>query len=303
MLRASLVPIAFVFVALRLTPGVAAEPQTAGRGNVSSILRTKAIGRWDLVETRNFRIYTTAGSSAAAGLAADCERLRTQLQEAWCDGARAAWNPKCDIVVHATVAEYVRQLGPGSEHSSGCASLDKNSGRIVRRRIDLRSDAADWRTASLPHELTHVVVADQFPVQQIPRWADEGMAILAEPPSKRRRRYAALQTALQRGHLLRPDEVLTLTAYPGAGRIDAFYGESALLVAELAARKSPAQFVRFVQRAMEVGHARALAECYGIASVAQLEPLWRSQLESLDEPIDFFMSHPVDINEAVRASR
>ena len=38
--------------------------------------------------------------------------------------------------------------------------------------------------SGLPHEVTHVILADLFPQQQIPRWADEGMAVLTEPREK-----------------------------------------------------------------------------------------------------------------------
>ena len=48
-------------------------------------------------------------------------------------------------------------------------------------RTNLRADHPQVLTAILPHEVTHVVLADLFTTQQIPRWADEGMAVLAEP--------------------------------------------------------------------------------------------------------------------------
>jgi hypothetical protein len=37
----------------------------------------------------------------------------------------------------------------------------------------------------LPHEITHVVLADRFNTKPMPRWADEGMAVLTEPVEKK----------------------------------------------------------------------------------------------------------------------
>ena len=59
--------------------------------------------------------------------------------------------------------------------------MGMNAGKIISRRVNLRTDHPTLVQAVLPHEITHVILADFFTEQQIPRWADEGLAVLAEP--------------------------------------------------------------------------------------------------------------------------
>ena len=65
--------------------------------------------------------------------------------------------------------------------SPGFSTMVSNGNRVTAPHTDLRADHPQLLTAILPHEVTHVVLADLFTVQQIPRWADEGIAVLAEP--------------------------------------------------------------------------------------------------------------------------
>ena len=49
---------------------------------------------------------------------------------------------------------------------------------------------------ALPHELTHLILADRFSPRQVPRWSDEGMAVLADPAEKQRLHLRDLRQAL-----------------------------------------------------------------------------------------------------------
>jgi hypothetical protein len=229
-------------------------------------------------ETANFRIWSPATFKEAAKLPTACEELRRHLCETWLDGVGDDWSPKCDVIVHSTVTEYVQVLGAGSEQSSGCATIEVEPGRVTKRRIDLRCDAADCFNCSLPHELTHVVVAERFTHTRLPRWADEGMAILAEPLAKQQRRRAALERSLSRARPFSAAELTGLADYPAAQRRDAFYGQSASLVAYLIERESPAKFLEFVERSSRESPETALSKVYGLATLRELDRHWRSRL-------------------------
>ena len=82
------------------------------------------------------------------------------------------------------------------EDSPGFSTMGMNGGRIIARRVNLRADHPTLLPAVLPHEITHVILADLFPTQQIPRWADEGMAVLSEPADEQQRRAADLDEPL-----------------------------------------------------------------------------------------------------------
>ena len=252
----------------------AGEPTRASQ----PALKTYETQGWLVQESETFRVYCRPGLAVAKRLPAACEALRRQLQETWFGSAGDDWSPRCDIVVHPSVNEYVRELGPGSRQSSGCTSVDIQKGKVTKRRIDLRADADDWMNTALPHELTHVILAEKFTEKQIPRWADEGMAILTEPATRQSERRQSMQRALSRSGRFSAAELTSMQDYPAADRRDAFYGESASLVAFLIERESPARFLEFLQRSQKSGFDQALADVYRIRTAGDLDIQWRPRL-------------------------
>ncbi len=61
--------------------------------------------------------------------------------------------------------------------------------------------------------MTHIVLADVFIAQQIPRWADEGIAVLAEPLTEQRSREAELQEPLESGRIFQVGQLMAMD-YP-----------------------------------------------------------------------------------------
>lgn len=236
------------------------------------------------VATTNFQVCCCGTDVDSEQVARSCEQLRSQLRRVWCASEHdASWTPRCQVVVHSSVSSYARQLGPGCERTSGCASLELDGGRVVLRRIDLRADARGWLTESLPHELTHVVLADRFSEKRIPRWADEGIAILSEPVAKQQLRERTWQDEARSGHQFSPRELFVVDAHPPANRHNAYYSQSASLVRFLIDRDSPEQFLRFVQASQRHGYATALKSTYGIDSVEHLEHLWAARRPAPNE--------------------
>ncbi len=161
----------------------------------------------------------------------------------------------------------------------GSSLIKTDKGHVVSRRIDLRGDVAEPLRAALPHELTHVVLADAFPGDELPRWADEGMAMLADPPEKRAGHERDLTAAITDRKVFRIGELLTKQEYPTAEGRTIFYGESISVVSYFLSRRPPADFVRFMHLAAKQGYDQSLREVYGIQDLAQLEHLWRSQTD------------------------
>ncbi len=96
-------------------------------------------------------------------------------------GKAGVWEPKCYIVLHPTAESYLREVGEG-QMTAGSSLIEFAGNRLVTRRVDLRADHPEGYLGALAHELTHVVIAERFIERQIPRWADEGMAVLADTP-------------------------------------------------------------------------------------------------------------------------
>ncbi len=226
-------------------------------------------------ESDNFRIHSYRNGPHAAELATRVEKMRSELQSVWLTGgADTQWQPRCEIVLHPTRAKYQQAVGGGAQ-TSGSSFIRYHRGRMQTRRIDLLV-FADGTMSALPHELTHVVLADRFKGRQPPRWVDEGVATLADSHEKRRLHHRDCQSALSSGKALRMMEILNLDQFTSAEQVPAFYGQSLVLVRFLASRDDLDTIIDFAETAMDDGYNRALQTHYGIESVATLERQWRT---------------------------
>jgi hypothetical protein len=262
-------------------PSVALTPRASDRG--SSIVVNPSSVDWCqwIVDTPNFRIYWCPPTGDVRSFAAKCERLAAVSRRRWLGKESAQrWSPKCDVVVHRGVAEYVASLGPGGQATSGCATIRLDEGRVVLRRIDLRVDATDWIAESLPHELMHVVLADRFSFRRIPPWADEGIAMLSESPARLNQRLHALRQCTARGSLYTFQDLIRVeTGLQPAAR-DAFYGQSLALVSVLLEWGTRKQVLDFVAASQLDGYDAALRQVYGTRAPNELERQFAERSQS-----------------------
>ena len=142
-----------------------------------------------------------------------------------------------------------------------------------------------------------MLVADYFAGKQLPRWADEGMAILADSEEKRNFHQRDLTMALRQRSAFHAAELLAGTDYPASTRIPAFYGQSASVVAFLCRRDTPAKFLAFVQLSMKNGHETSIKEVYGLRGHAELEQLWRAEFDS---DIEAETIHLASLNRSIK---
>src|SRR5437763_4713779 len=134
--------------------------------------------------SKNFSVRNFHSAHDARQVAEHCERWRAKLQKYWCTEECDCWSPKCEIVVHARSSSYLGAVGKGATQTFGSSLIQFASDKQVSRRvIDFRGDSTHG-LAAVPHEMTHVILADLLDGRQPPRWADEGMAILADSHQK-----------------------------------------------------------------------------------------------------------------------
>lgn len=232
-------------------------------------------GAWFVVETADFQVFGRESYQETKKTAANCMNTRDRLREYWLgEGSREKWAPKCQIVIHANLAGYRQAAGRGSDSTVGVSKIERR-GEKVLRRIDLRGDHPDYLAAALPHEMTHVVLADRFAGNQIPRWTDEGMAVLADPRSKQVLHARDLRDGFARRTTFGVHELATLSTYPAADRWGVFYGQSVSVVAFLVERGGSQRFVDFVESAIANGYDKALRTTYGIPNLRELDRVWR----------------------------
>ena len=262
----------------------AMEPGSTGKGNLprSQPVQDAAVNQagedaagvaWQVYETPNFRVFhQDARLAAAAGDAA--ESVRAAQAKRWTSPAgERPWTPRCELYLYPSGKVFARETKQ-PENSPGFSTMMCNGNRVVARRMNLRADHPLLLTAILPHEATHVVLADLFTEQQIPRWADEGLAVLAEPRAEQAIRAAELQEPLEAGRVFELRKLMAMD-YPDAKEWSLYYAQSVSLTRFLVEQGSPEQFVQFVQNAQRDGTEGALRGTYGIGGFAELQQKWK----------------------------
>jgi hypothetical protein len=263
--------------------------------------------RWRVTETLNFRIYSFGAQPLSPLVAAQCEQLRSDVARRWIDArGLGAWRPKCTLVLHSTRASYQAAAGQMSDCTVACCTINAVGSETTVRRIDVCADDARW-LEYLPHELTHVLLDGRLTAGELPRWADEGMALAADPLDKRTRHAADLQAALRGGRQFRLAELLTLSTYPGTERLGVFYGQGLSLVEFLVQRGGSQKLAEFLGRTARGGYDDALKQVYNIENVAAFESLWLASNASRESPTTSDLAHgyhqpPIRLPSATRTS-
>src|SRR5262249_46303940 len=138
-------------------------------------------------KSANFKV--TAPSARIARLVADAaERARKEQAVAWLGKELPKWDPPWPMT--ATL----------SQGSGGAGSFDC-SGAGVDRRIRVEGALDRLLADVVPHEVTHCVLAECFRAP-VPRWADEGIALLSESEEERARYQKLAQEAGKTGDLI-----------------------------------------------------------------------------------------------------
>lgn len=225
-----------------------------------------------------FEVESYQNGPSASQVLALCEDLRSELFRVWGGNViMSKWEPRCKIRLHPTRVSYVRKVGSNSGQTSGCSQIQLQSGKIVCREIDLLINLAGELPA-LPHELTHVVLADIFRGKQPPHWLDEGIAMLADTTTKQNLHYRDCNEAIMSGRAIPIRQLVTLESFSSPQQMPAFYGQSLLLVRMLTERDSPHKVIEFANDSLNQGMEAALKQHYAIDSIDHLEKAWRAYM-------------------------
>jgi tetratricopeptide (TPR) repeat protein len=230
---------------------------------------------WAMAATSSIRVYHATNQETAEKVIRIAEATRLVMMNKWFGEGAADWSPPCTIYLHPTAQSYAK--GPGGPTTiPGYATIKQDSGRIIERRIDLRGDDPSSLTTALPHEATHVVLAGRFGQHYLPRWADEGMAVLSEPCERVELYLRNLPATRDEGTLFSVQDLLAVDKWPESRRMTAFYAQSVSLVDFLCKKKGTQAFARFLHQALDGrDFARALQQHYGYRSLADLERDWK----------------------------
>ena len=257
----------------KVNPVVATAPVGAP-GPLGEGLPSPVPGDWGSIETANFRVRFRGDKERASEVARVAEAQRVEAFKRWGGGMPGTnWSARCEIVLHPSAEVYAQATGKPAA-GTGHATVRVTEGRVIDRRIDLRTDDDGLVVNTLPRELTHVVLVDLFPFSPPPKWAEVGMAILAESPdevSRYTRRLARLAPA----EMLPTALLLEQKDFPAAEKITAFYCQSVALVDYLVRLKGEQTFTLFLRGCKRYGVAKSLKEHYGLDGPQALDQAWR----------------------------
>ena len=258
----------------RRGPGAASPGQPLTQVAVRQ--RERNADGWSACETTAFIIYYKDAPEFAEQAAQTAESVRVNMQQKWFGGACREWSPRCEIYLHPTADDYSRATG--QYNSPGHSSIRIENGHFIVRRIDLHCDDANMMTAILPHEATHIILASELGEQQVerlPRWADEGVAVLTDARDKIDRHMVNLSKARQDGQLFAMRELMEMPNYPQNPRqISTFYAQSVSLVDYLTSIHGAPAFMLFLQDSMRYGYEKCLQRHFNIGSYSELESRW-----------------------------
>ncbi len=214
--------------------------------------------------TDNFEVH--APSRRIAQLVADAaERLRKREAVRWLGKELPRWPNRCVVTV-----------SDGDGHAT---TFTFEAGKVKSRSMVLAGPLDQVLSNGLPHEITHTVLADTFGAP-VPRWADEGAALLAEDDEEQQRRQTLVHELIDEPNRLIPlNLLLAAPNYPKD--VAAFYAESYALTRFLIERKDRKTFLAFVGQGMtEDGWDRAVKTHSGLDDVAALKKAWLAKVRT-----------------------
>jgi RNA polymerase sigma factor (sigma-70 family) len=221
-------------------------------------------GREERTERATFRtdnFTVTAPSHRIARLVgAAAEHHRKEQALRWLGKEMPTWKKPCPIRVTITTS------GTG-----GATTFAFDNGRVLEQNMHLEGALDRILADGLPHEVTHTVFAHYFRCP-VPRWADEGGAVLSEDEEEIQRYQKTTREILAHGRAIPLRRLLVLKDFPKD--VMALYAQGTTLTQFLVKRKDRKTFLQFVADGKDGHWDTALAKHYGFKSVEHLEEAW-----------------------------
>jgi RNA polymerase sigma factor (sigma-70 family) len=220
--------------------------------------------RKETFRTPNFQVEAPT-SEIAFKVGQAAERHRKELSLLWLAKELPPWQDFCRIQVNIT-----------PYGSAGATSTSFAEGKVSGQIMNLGGPLETILANTLPHEMTHVILAHSFG-QPLPRWADEGAAIMAEGDKERKHHEAYMNQTLSRAIPLR--KLLSMSDYPPEAL--ALFAEGYSLTRFLVESVDRQRFLTFVAQGMREGWDKAVKAHYSYENVEDLEKAWLGHLHEI----------------------
>jgi hypothetical protein len=194
------------------------------------------------------------------------ERYRKEKAILWLGKEMPTWGRPLPVEVTITMG------GAG-----GATSFAFNNGGIEHQEMHIEGPLDRLLASVLPHEITHTVFAYHFRCP-VPRWADEGCAVLSEDDVEKNRHDQIVRQILNSGQAIPLRRLLVLKEYPR--EVMALYAQGFSVSNLLVDRGGRPEFLNFVADGMRRGWDAALQTHYQIRNVEELEQTWLTHLRN-----------------------
>jgi hypothetical protein len=264
----TLIPISFTH---------AEAPATNQAGTAEPVVQVKhqrGEDGWQIAETVNFRLSHQHPRSFAEAVVRTAEHTRAAQMRKWFGEVGANWEPKCRICLYPTGDVYGEATGAPVNPGGGHTDIRAEEGKVISRCIHVHGARAHLLKGIVPHEVTHAVLAGRLGGGRVPRWADEGMAVLAEAPKHIDMHLRYLPRWRADDALFTMRALIEMHDYPEPRELGVFYAQSVSLVDFLTRQKGAERFAAFVRDGQRDGYAASLRKHYGW-SFADLDRHWK----------------------------
>jgi|GEM_PF-882077 len=254
---------------------LSSSPQSGtGPGNETRLGMAPTGEETRTAETASFRVSGDRPADRLEQIGQIAEKCRRELFERWSGPVVGHWQPKCEIILYGKPEEFARATGLAPEHQS-LAQVALTDGEVLERRIHICAAEDRWIPLRLKRELMYVILADLFPCWNPPRWAIEGIVVLATGPEEWERHQYTLLSKIPSHTWLSISQLLELRDCP-ADRVTQFCCQSASLVDYLVRTGGGEKnFIIFLRDVQRYGLSAALKRQYGYASPLALEAAWK----------------------------
>ncbi len=193
------------------------------------------------------------------------EYYRKEKALQWLGHEMPQWSERCPIHVKVTMG------GAG-----GATSFNFSQGHVWQT-MQIEGPLDRLLASVLPHEVTHTVFAYYFRCP-VPRWADEGGAVLSEDDLERNRHDQMTRQILNSGRAIPLARLFALRDYPR--EVGSLYAEGYSVSNFLVSSSNRQTFLKFVAHGMQYGWDSASQNYYRYPNVNALERAWLEHLAS-----------------------
>jgi hypothetical protein len=198
------------------------------------------------------------------------EHYRREKALEWVGREMPRWPQPCPLQVKVTMS------GAG-----GATSFAFDGGQVLGQQMNIEGSLDRILASVLPHEVTHTVFAHHFR-HPVPRWADEGGAVLSEDEVERNRHDQLVRQILNQGRAIPLRRLFSLKEYPSD--VMCLYAQGYSVANYLVSNSNRPTFLNFVGHGMQYGWDHAVQTYYRYQNIEELEQAWLSHLRSTRRP-------------------